>query len=107
MTKRSTTLIWIAVHQCEVCGDHAKEHWDQWLGYPNKPCKRSYVDSIVLRTCDTCGLLACHIWMDDGYCCDRRAEIESEGKPQRGQGTLFDERLLMQDGAEPESAKET
>jgi len=58
------------------------------------------VEGIYLRTCDTCGLLVCESCRNDRYCCDRRADIESEGLPQRGQGKLFDERLLMQDGAE-------
>ena len=99
MIKRPTTLIWVAVHQCEVCGDHAEEVIDS-----DGSC---FVEGIYLRKCDTCKLLACWSCLSDGHCCDRRAEIESEGKPPRGQGKLFDERLLMQDGAEPESAKET
>ena len=92
-------LVWMGVHQCECCGDHAEEVIDD-----DGSC---FVEGIYLRTCDTCGLLVCESCRNDRYCCDRRAEIESEGKPQRGQGKLFDERLLMQDGAEPESAKET
>jgi len=41
---------------------------------------------------DTCGLLVCHSCMDDGYCCDRRAEIETEGKPKPGQQVMFEEK---------------
>jgi len=79
MTETTT----ISVHICSVCGDHAKEELETWENGVPDQVHQYYVAGIVLQKCDTCGLLACHSCMDDGYCCDRRAEIEMEGKPER------------------------
>ena len=81
---------WIAVHFCEVCGDHAREEFETWEnGVPDQVY--SYcAQGICLRKCDTCGLLACVSCLDDGFCCDRRAAIEMEGLPERpNTGELF------------------
>ena len=86
---------WIAVHFCEVCGDYAEEKPDQWP-IEGKVCKRYYIEVLVLRSCDTCGLLACMSCRDDGFCCDRRAAIEMEGLPERpkaGEMGLFETTL--------------
>ena len=76
-----TDTVTITVHCCEVCGDHAEEVIDS-----DGTC---FVEGIHLRKCDTCGLLACWSCLDDGDCCDRRADIEIEGLPKAGQMVLF------------------
>jgi len=78
-----TDTVTITVHCCEVCGDHAEEVIDS-----DGTC---FVEGIHLRKCDTCGLLVCESCRNDRYCCDRRAEIETEGMPKAGQMTLFQE----------------
>ena len=71
----------IQVHCCSVCGDHAEEVIDD-----DGDC---FVEGLHLRKCDTCKLLACWSCLSDGYCCDRRAELETEGIPKAGQMPLF------------------
>jgi len=73
MTETTT----ISVHVCDVCGEHAAE------GQASQSPRGYYVEGFVLAPCETCGLLACHSCADDGHCCERRAEIESEGLPKR------------------------
>jgi len=74
--------MWIFLHTCEVCGDHAREE----LCGPD-----SYrVEGFYLSKCRHCGLLACMSCMHDCFCCQRRAEIESEGLPKAGQMDLFE-----------------
>ena len=70
----------ITVHCCEVCGDHAEE-----VVYDDAYC----LDGMYLKPCEMCGILACWSCLSDGHCCDRRADIEMEGKPHRGQQELF------------------
>ena len=76
---------WIAVHFCEVCGEHAHEEQGVGTSY--------YIEGIALGTCDTCGLLMCVSCYNDGFCCDRRAEIEMEGRPKARQMGLFETTL--------------
>lgn len=75
----------IEVHECEVCGDHAKEEIETWENGVPDQVHSYYVQGITLTQCDTCGLLACWSCRDDSACCDRRGEIESEGRPKAGQ----------------------
>ena len=87
------TLKWIAVHCCDVCGDHARERIETWNGMDEDlpaPLVAYNVEPLYLSKCGTCGMLACESCKDDGFCCDRRAEIEMEGRPKAGQMGLFE-----------------
>ena len=91
---------WIAVHACEVCDDHAHEEEEHKLVYaaygPRKKCIRTisyFAEAIALERCDDCGILVCESCRDNGWCCERRCEIEPEGRPQAGQMVLFDKTL--------------
>ena len=81
----------IEVHFCDVCGAIAKEEIETWENGVPDQVHSYYVQGIVLTQCETCGLLACESCRDDSWCCDRRAEIENEGRPKAGQQEMFDE----------------
>ncbi|HUV67762.1 MAG TPA: hypothetical protein VMW24_27980 [Sedimentisphaerales bacterium] len=80
--------MWIFLHTCKVCGDHAREELETWENGVPDQVHQYYVDAIVLAPCETCGLVVCCSCMDDGYCCERRAEIE--GQMPLGQMDLFE-----------------
>ena len=88
MTETTT----ISVHICSVCGDHSREVAETYPDIDDGHVHAYYVEGIVLAPCTTCGLLACRSCIDDGFCCERRANIEMEGLPERveaGQQGLF------------------
>ena len=90
-----TETVTITVHVCSVCGDHSREVAETDSDIDDGHVYSYYIEDkgLVLAPCETCGILACRSCMDDGYCCDRRAEIESEGLPERallGQQGLFE-----------------
>lgn len=61
----------IQVHECDVCGTHAKEELDQYGG------DEAYVvTGMVLAICNSCGYFVCLSCLNDGHCCQRKEDIE-------------------------------
>ena len=84
----------IQVTACAVCGSHATESDYDSTPQPRNASQIGQVGMFVpfMAVCPECGLLVCFSCLSDGYCCDRRAEIETEGKPKPGQQVMFEEK---------------
>ena len=80
-------MITLTFHTCEVCGAHAHEEAETYPDLDDGHVHSWYVEGLSLQPCDTCRLIVCASCLDDGFCCDRRAEIE--GQMPLGQLELF------------------
>ena len=91
---------WIAVHFCEVCGAHVHEEAEHDMVYEAYGRTKKHIrtlsyftEAIALERCDECGMLVCESCLDNRWCCDRRCEIELEGRPISWQMALFETTL--------------
>jgi len=92
---KSTTTI--HVHCCEVCGDHATEEdytcvdTDPLYGLSIRPEVKNLVGHRgifvpFMARCPDCGLLACYSCLEEGFCCERKVDVEAHS----GQKGLFE-----------------
>ena len=87
-----TTTTTIEVPCCPVCGDHAKAvDFDATLMSPTTTAQVGDKGLFVpfMSRCQDCGTTVCYSCLADGAGCERRAEIETEGRPPVGQLGLF------------------
>ena len=62
----------INVHQCDICGDHAKEENCEFVD------EEFYrVDGFALRSCPECKQLVCMSCRGDRHCCSQKADNEA------------------------------